>query len=189
MSRPPGAPPEPFIDAVHAARSGLRLERRFGVEELPRLRDASLSDGSVDSNVKGTSHLNATFTFSLLEGHPVIGGEMSGSVQLLCQRCLQPVAVPIAEDFRIVLVSDEDAPPEEFGGYEPVAVDASRVDLQWLAEEQALLALPLVPLHEPGECAEAVEAVNASMGAVVEETVAPTKQKPFGNLRELMQKR
>ena len=177
MSRPPGAPVDHTLDAVHAARSAIRLERHFDVSELPRLRDATLpSDG------KDAAALDATFVFSLLEGHPTIDGEMSGTVYLRCQRCLQPVAIPLAEDFQLVLVADDEVRPEEFGTYEPVVVDASRVDLQWLAEEQGLLALPLVPLHEPGECAEA-EDVPVAPAVEVE------KQRPFGNLRELLQKR
>ena len=177
MSRPPGAPVDHTLDAVHAARSAIRLERHFDVSELPRLRDATLpSDG------KDAAALDATFAFSLLEGHPAIDGEMSGTVYLRCQRCLQPVAIPLAEDFQLVLVADDAVRPEEFGEYEPVVVDASRVDLQWLAEEQGLLALPLVPLHEPGECAEA-EGVPMAPAVEVE------KQRPFGNLRELLQKR
>lgn len=143
------------------------------MDELPRLRDATLSGGA--------SGFDAKFAFSLLEGQPAVDGEMTGSVQLICQRCLQPVVVPIDEAFRVVIVGDEDADPEQFGGYEPIAVDASRLALQWLAEEQVLLALPLVPLHEPGECAEAPL-------APVQEPLAPGKQRPFGNLRELLEK-
>jgi len=177
MSRPPGAPLDPTLDAVHAARSAIRLERHFDVSELPRLRDATLPDGG-----EAAAALDAVFAFSLLEGHPAIDGEMSGTVYLRCQRCLQPVAVSLAEDFQLVLVADDEVRPEEFGAYEPVVVDASRVDLQWLAEEQALLALPLVPLHEPGECDEA-EDIPVAPAVEVE------KQRPFGNLRELLQKR
>jgi len=177
MSRPPGAPVDHTLDAVHAARSAIRLERHFEVSELSRLRDATLP-----ADREGDDGLDATFAFSLLEGRPAIDGEMSGTVYLRCQRCLQPVAVPIAEDFQLVLVADDEAQPEEFGGYEPVVVDASRVDLQWLAEEQALLALPLVPLHESGACVEA-EDVPVAPAVEVE------KQRPFGNLRELLQKR
>ena len=174
MSRPPAASCDPPVDAVHAARAGTIVERHFGVGDLPRLRAAIVSGDEA-------SGLDAKFTFSLLEGQPAIDGEMNGSVQLICQRCLQPVAVPIDEAFRVVVVKDEDADPEQFGSYEPIAVDATRLDLQWLAEEQALLALPLVPLHEPGEC-------NEAPLAPAEEPLAPGKQRPFGDLRELLKK-
>ena len=115
-----------------------------------------------------------------------IEGELSGSVELTCQRCMQTVAVPMDESFRVVLVSDDSAAPEEYGGYEPIAVDATQLDLQWLTEEQALLALPLVPMHPPGECnaPSAVEAVER----VLSEDKTP-RQQPFGNLRDLLRKR
>jgi uncharacterized protein len=155
------------------------VERHFDVDALPRLHDATLrGDGAVG--------LDAKFAFSLLEGQPAIDGEMTGAVRLLCQRCLQPVVVPIDEAFQVVVVGDEAVDPEQFGSYEPIVTDASRLDLQWLAEEQALLALPLVPLHEPGECVEAgLESVQEQPA---EEPLAPGKQRPFGNLRDLLKK-
>lgn len=178
MSRPPGAPLDPPVDAVHAARAGAFVERHFDVDDLPRLRAATVV-GDEEGDASG---LDAKFAFSLFEGQPAIDGELTGAVQMTCQRCLKQVSVPIDEAFRLVIVGDEDADPEQFGGYEPVVVDATRLELQWLAEEQALLALPLVPLHEPGECEE------APLTTPVEEPLAPGKQRPFGNLRELLKK-
>jgi uncharacterized metal-binding protein YceD (DUF177 family) len=69
------------------------------------------------------------------------------------------------------------------GDYEPEVVDPSRVDLQWLMEEQVLLALPLVPMHEPGQCGGEIA---ASLEAEVD---AETRQKPFGNLRDMLRER
>jgi uncharacterized protein len=90
--------------------------------------------------------------------------------------------VPIDESFSVVITNDESAPPEEFAGYEPIAVEAARLDLQWLAEEQVLLALPLVPAHEPGECVDVSEAEDV---AVPDQ---PSTQRPFGNLRDLLKR-
>ena len=61
--------------------------------------------------------------------------------------------------------------------------DPTHFDVRWLAEEQALLALPLVPLHAVGECDEAaVPPTNIGQGA------SPGTQKPFQNLRDLLEK-
>jgi uncharacterized protein len=82
--------------------------------------------------------------------------------------------VPIEEQFQVILVQQESA--EEPGGYEPVIADPTRFDVRWLAEEQALLALPLVPLHAVGECDEAVPSQDRGT------------QRPFQNLRDLLEK-
>jgi uncharacterized metal-binding protein YceD (DUF177 family) len=60
-----------------------------------------------------------------------------------------------------------------------VIADPSRLDLRWLAEDQVLLALPLVPVHEGDECNE-VPAESA------EDEV---RQRPFQNLRALLRDR
>ena len=72
---------------------------------------------------------------------------------------------------------------DESGGYEPVVADASRLDLRWLAEEQVFLAMPLAPMHEPGECTDA----QTSTSEADEDEGA--RQKPFQNLRDMLRQR
>ena len=64
-----------------------------------------------------------------------------------------------------------------------VIAEAARFDLRWLAEEQALLAMPLVPLHAEGECDEI-----AAPPPRREQDASPGSQKPFQNLRDLLEK-
>ena len=172
MPRPPAAHNDSLVDADVYARAGRTLERRFSVEELPRLQEAGALDGT---------RLDMRLQFSLFDGRPAVDGTLSGTVSLRCQRCTQPVGVPIAEQFQVILEQQESA--EEPGGYEPVVADPARFDVRWLAEEQTLLALPLVPLHAEGECEEA-----AALPPVDEQGARPGTQKPFQNLRDLLEK-
>jgi uncharacterized protein len=165
MPRPPAVATDQQVDADVCARAGSTIERRFSVEQLPRLQEAGARDGS---------RIDVRLQFSLYDGRPAVNGALSGNVRLSCQRCMQPVAVPIEEQFRVILVQQESA--EEPGGYEPVIADPTRFDVRWLAEEQALLALPLVALHPGGECEEAVPSQD------------PGTQRPFQNLRDLLEK-
>lgn len=139
--------------------------------QLPRLQEAGALDGS---------RVEVRLRFSLFDARPAIDGALSGTVCLSCQRCMQPVAVPIDERFQVILVQQETA--EEPGGYEPVIADPTHFDGRWLAEEQTLLALPLVPLHAVGECDEAARPPDAEQGA------GPGSQQPFQNLRDLLEK-
>lgn len=165
MPRPPAVATDPFVDADVCARAGSTIERHFSVEQLPRLQEAGAQDGP---------RLDVRLRFSSFDGRPAIDGTLSGTVRVRCQRCMQPVAMPIEEQFQVILVQQESA--EEPGGYEPVIADPARFDVRWLAEEQALLALPLVPLHPVGECDEAVPSQD------------PGTQRPFQNLRDLLEK-
>ena len=170
MPRPPADPADLLVDADVCARAGSTIERQFSLEQLPRLQEAGAREGT---------KIDLRLQFSLFDARPAIDGKLSGTVHLSCQRCTEAVAVPIDERFQVILVEQESA--EEPGGYEPVIADPARFDVRWLAEEQTLLALPLVSLHPRGECDEATpqdDEQGASHGI----------QKPFSSLRDLLEK-
>ena len=176
MPRPPAVSNDSFVDADVCARAGSTIERHFSVEQLPRLQEAGALDGS---------RIDVRLRFSLFDDRPAVDGTLRGTVSLRCQRCVQPVAVPIEERFQVLLVQEESA--EEPGGYEPVLADPTHFDVRWLAEEQTLLALPLVPLHAVGECDEAAVPPQG-IDQNIEQGTSPGTQRPFQNLRDLLEK-
>jgi uncharacterized protein len=143
MPRPPAVPSDTIVDADVCARAGSTIERHFSVAEMPRLQESGAQDGS---------RIDVRLRFSLYDGRPAIDGRLHGVVSVGCQRCMEPVAVPVDERFKVIVVAEERA--DEPGGYEPVIAAAARFDVRWLAEEQTLLAMPLVPMHAQGECDE-----------------------------------
>jgi len=161
------------VDATICAHSGTTVEREFTSADLPRLRDAGAQEGS---------RLTVRFAFSRFEGRVAIDGELRGVLVLPCQRCIKPFELPLNEQFKLILVRESAELEQEPGGYEAILADPARLDLQSIAEDQALLALPLVPKHESDQC---VVKMAAAEPAPSEQE--PT-QKPFGNLRDLMQK-
>jgi uncharacterized protein len=171
MSRPPAVHNDSIVDADVCARADALIERCFSRPDLPRLGEAGVREGST---------ITARFRFSQFDGRPAIDGELMGTVVTTCQRCMKAVPIPVNEEFQVVVVGEERA--DEPGGYEPVVADATRLDLRWLAEEQALLAMPLVPMHESEKCAEVDTSSNAEEDAGV-------RQKPFQNLRDMLRQR
>jgi uncharacterized protein len=169
MSRPPAVHTDAIVDADVCARSGAVIERSFAEAELPRLSAASGQAGST---------ITARFQFSQFDGLPAIDGELTAVVPATCQRCMKPTSLELHERFQLVVVDAER--PDEPGGYEPVVADATRLDLRWLAEEQVLLALPLVPMHESTACAQARDAAAEEEQGV--------RHKPFQNLRDMLGK-
>ncbi len=173
-----------IVDAAICARAGSTIARHFSAAELPRLREAGGLDGS---------SIEAEFQFSLFEGKPAVAGELHGTAVLTCQRCMRPVDIELDDTFQVILVDEERN--DEPGGYEPVVVNASRLDLAWLAEEQALLALPLVPMHEREDCAAAGASGEIASTEEREDDAEDaqratdaTTQQPFRNLRDLLRK-
>jgi uncharacterized protein len=177
MPRPPAASNDALVDAGACARAASTIERRFPVAELSRVMAAGALP---DAGGRGST-IDARLEFSLLDARPVIEGALEGTVGMTCQRCMQAVQVAIEDDFKVIVVPEERA--DEPSGYEPVVADMTRFDVRWLIEDQVLLALPLVPMHEPGECAPADAPGEA------DEEHEDTRQKPFENLRDMLRQR
>jgi uncharacterized protein len=177
MSRPQGAHSGSMaghrVDATVCARAGTSIERTYTLPELQRLHEAGAREGT---------RLKVTCAFQEFEGRVAVGGELAGTIVLICQRCMNALEQTLQEQFKVILVQDEAELELEPVGYEAVLADPARLDLQMLAEDQALLALPLVPRHESERCAE---------GKISEQpaTADETRQRPFGNLRNLMRDR
>ena len=166
--------PADRVNAVELAGRAATLERRLGLSQLPRLAEAGALDGS---------QVTAQLEFGTFDGRTTIAVRVEGDVFLACQRCLKPCACAVDETASLALVaSDADEVP---GGYEPLLGDAERLSVAEVIEEQVLLGLPLVPLHETAaECG----AVAAALATVEDEPAVDETQRPFANLRELLEK-
>jgi uncharacterized protein len=110
----------------------------------------------------------------------VIRGRVGAELRLECQRCRRPMAFAAVSDICLAAVEvlDEvERLPEE---YEPLLLEAPTVKLVELLEDELLLSLPQVPMHESGKCA-APKASEPPQTAAAEE-------KPFAVLAELKRK-
>ena len=162
--------PADQVNAVELAGRAATLERDYRLGQLSRLVEAGALEGT---------RAHATLGFATFEGRVTIEARVQGVFVLACQRCLRPCECAIDESAMLVVMAgdQEDVP----GGYEPVLGDAERLSLGELVEEQMLLGMPLVPMHEEaGQCGATVD-VKATGEAATDE-----KQRPFSNLRELL---
>ncbi|MES2977271.1 MAG: YceD family protein [Pseudomonadota bacterium] len=73
----------------------------------------------------------------------------ASEIPLTCQRCLSPVAIPVEVDQWYRFVDNEDtAMAEDDKSEEDLLVLEPQFDLFNLIEDELLMALPLVPMHE-----------------------------------------
>ncbi len=122
------------------AQHGVSLEGVIPVSELPRVLDATEDSGS-EVQVK------LEFTISE-ERKKVVIGSANADLALVCQRCLEPVTVPVESNISLAIVWDEDAAkalPERF---DPWITGEGMADLYEMIEEELLLSLPAVAYHE-----------------------------------------
>ncbi len=105
------------------------------------------------------------------------------ALPLTCQRCLSPVATSLAVDqlYRFV-ATEEIAMAEDDESEEDLLVMAPQFDLLALLEDELLMAVPLVPMHET--CPEAPK-FSASDPAVEAAEAAEGKPNPFAVLGQL----
>jgi uncharacterized protein len=102
---------------------------------------------------------------------------VSGTVQLVCQRCLAPFAYEMDSSTMLVLGKDDEEADqiEEILGDESidVIVGSRCCDLLDLIEDEALLALPQVPKHDVCPDNKLVDALKSD------------KPSPFAGLKNL----
>ena len=164
------------LDPVRTAQKRLDYEGIYTSDLLERVTDFVVS---VDSDVE------CTMSFAIDNQRlAVLQGTADVQVTLSCQRCNQsfPHAVHVSYCFSPVS-SDEQAEalPE---AYEPVDInDFGEIDLLAVIEDELILALPVVPVHDSEHC----EVSDADMvfGKLPEEAEKPN---PFAVLASLKRK-
>jgi uncharacterized protein len=156
------------VNVAVLADAGTRVELVVPVERLTRIAEHLTSREGV---VTGSVVLGRE------QGRIVAEVELATTLALRCQRCMQPMQLPIECRSRVVLLEDEAAAAEVPPELETVLAPAGRLPLAELVEEELLLALPAAPRHA-GVCpgGERGEAETGSQ---------PT-QRPFANLGELL---
>ncbi len=135
------------VDLHEMARRGAELEGDFALAPMPRLATA-LSESAGDARVRWV--LRAQLRGLPGGGtQPIAELEVEAELPLQCQRCLSTVRVPVVDHARFRLV---DVEPElsdaELEGDEEALCAAAPLDLRELVEDQLILALPLVPMHD-----------------------------------------
>ena len=106
------------------------------------------------------------------------------SVPLTCQRCMAAVQERLQVDQWYRFVATEDiAMAEDDASEEDLLVMAPQFDLMGLLEDELLMALPLVPMHD--EC-PALPAFSA--GVIEVPAVVMEKPNPFAALAQLKKK-
>lgn len=81
------------------------------------------------------------------DGTRYLAGTINGAVELQCQRCLEPLILPLALSFRLGIVRSNEAARALHARYEPLIVGAEPTRIAEIVADEVLLALPQVPVH------------------------------------------
>jgi uncharacterized protein len=154
------------VDCARLAADAAVLERVYPLSELTRLKDL-LADA------RGSA--KARFAFSKLAGGR-IGATVAvqAAPWLVCQRCLQAFELPVSGDSEIEFATSAAETPAE-SLRELYLMNEGSVSLRELAEEELLLALPVIAsCSAPQTCGRAPQEEE--------------RQRPFAVLQDLLKK-
>jgi uncharacterized protein len=128
------------IDARKVFRQAMRIEGYLPLSSMDRLLSLLIdADG----------HVNAVLTFAVDEGHRKrIGGLVQASVNVQCQRCLEPLKLQLSEPVDLALVSTQEKAKQLPTQIDPWLSDEDNLALADIVEEQLILCMPFVNMHE-----------------------------------------
>ena len=167
-----------IIEPSEFARRGESRSGVLGLTSLPRVSEAVLGINSgIEWRAQGEVGRGLSDGASSAGKGWFLVLSLEGSVTVRCQRCLEPMALPVSVVSRFLMVPENQPLPDE--ELEEDRFDALPVGMELnlaeLIEDELLLCLPVVPRHE--QC-------------VVPEQAEDTKeQSPFAVLAQLKSRR
>ena len=132
------------IDAFEFCRTNGARDGVTPVADMTRLaRETAEPTGEIAWQAEGGTSKH---------GFPQLRLAVKGTVQLVCQRCMQPFAHEL-DSSTLLMLGKDDANADEIEEIiddesVDVIVGAREMDLMYLVEDEALLALPQSPRHE-----------------------------------------
>jgi uncharacterized protein len=167
----------PHIDVKAFAKAQTHLTGQTPLSQFERLSQDCVGDvrGEVVWSVQGSMQPASAGTESVW-----LHVSATASVPLICQRCLSKVdlALNVDQDFRFV-ADEATALAEDDESDEDLLVLSRDFDVLALIEDELLMAMPIVPMHETCE-SEHAPTSDGSASDVLEE-----KPHPFAVLRGL----
>ncbi|MFY9179709.1 MAG: YceD family protein [Venatoribacter sp.] len=133
------------VDAVKLVHVNQELKAKINTENLARLQQAVL---------KSAPEVECEIEFHQdQEKHKLLIGSCKTKVTMTCERCLEEVELPIASEFQLGLVFNDEQAKQLPKNLEPVELEEDgHLDLWAVVEDEVLLALPILPMHPEGQC-------------------------------------
>lgn len=162
-----------YIEPYKLVDRNIIYEGNIPLADLPRLREALASDNS-DICVK--------VVFVRGEQHQALMSiKLEATVYLVCQRCLDIMAFSTSAVYNYMFIASEREEVLLPEGYDVLELGTKDpFDLKVLIEDELLLALPIIPIHELKDCQQPVELKEPEP---IESEV--TRSNPFSVLAQL----
>ena len=174
------------IDPIRLAVARQQLQGELEISRLKRLNELlTLPDG----NVK----VQLDFDVDVNKVH-FVQGTLKAELSLCCQRCLQAMPWSLDVDVSLAFLTHEHQIDELVADYEPYLLETTPVVLSDIIEDEILLALPQVPMHDESDCHPAVplkefnsveELTDENQSQNAESKTASKRDNPFDVLTSI----
>jgi len=162
------------LDVSRLGGESTEFQGSLALRQFPRLC-AELADEL------GTVQIRLRFERGA-SGRRTLSGALQTELALTCQRCLQPMQLPLETEFRLALLDAEDDPDQMPEHVDSVTLDSAQVNVLELLEDELLLCLPIAPRHRG---AEQCKPPQRRAGSTFGEAEIGERQTPFAVLRDL----
>lgn len=174
------------LDVRALAQASASLSASEPLARFPRLKEERHPEGGPgDALVVWRAQGELRATGAAAEPSVWLHLQARVTLPLTCQRCLGPVDTPLAVNRWFRFVADEaSAAAEDEDSEEDVLALEPRPSLLELLEDELLMELPLVPMHE------ACPVLPAALGTglvpeAIEDSGEPVRPNPFAGLAKL----
>jgi len=131
------------IDPVWLANQQTRLSGTIPLKRMKRLlADCHSEEGDARVDLQFGSDPNSE--------QRTMRGSIEAAVVITCERCLEPMTLPLVADIDMLIVTAEQAAAVD--EQEDLLVADGPISLGELAENELILAMPMIPMHPEDEC-------------------------------------
>lgn len=169
-----------YVDTRKAFLQEGTIGGEVSLDKLPRFLEGLANDA-------GT--VSVELSFDLNESKQrIISGHLRAEVEVVCQRCLEPAAIALADDIKLALLKDEAAAESLDPELDPWICEDYKLDIATLVEEQLILCMPLVSYHSSGDCISSKSYVAGQAGPEGLAQSVQAEANPFAVLESLKKK-
>ena len=136
------------------AERGQIIEKEEKLELFPRLTEAIAADlEALPAERLPRQWRQSPVAFRLAFGWadhrqrvPVLTGSVTAELPAVCQRCLEPLTLLLAQELKLLLTSP-DGSPATGGEFEPWEIDEAVIRPADIVDEVLIMAMPLAAMH------------------------------------------
>lgn len=164
------------IDPLALAARGRRIEGTVSFLDMPRLQP-------LVGNPGGEAVFELHF-FVAEGGIPTVQGVVESGIKLECQRCMEEMDLPITIKIHLGVTQTREQAERLPAQFDSLPFTGEELSIASIVEDELILALPTVAMHNNEDCSERVKFLAAENDAG-EEPQDSSRKNPFAALAQL----